>query len=157
MRTACVYAGISRDQYIYFIQIHPDFLEVKERCKELVFIRAMNTLNSNLDNISTVKWLLKNSHPNFNSKLKQEDIPVGSHKCVSAAQMQKAAETMAESKKAEAKEIADALRSIAKEVFGENDPEKVEEIVNNVTEEVKKLSGESSDTQSFPLQPSKEI
>lgn len=37
---ACVYAGITSDQWLYFVEKHPDFYRVKELISELPTLRA---------------------------------------------------------------------------------------------------------------------
>ena len=53
-----VLAGISRDQYYYFLKEHPEFSDIKERLETLMSIKAKQVVARDLDNINTAKWYL---------------------------------------------------------------------------------------------------
>lgn len=49
IQEACVYAGITIDQYKYFTGLHPDFSIVKTQCKQLPFLKARKKINDDMD------------------------------------------------------------------------------------------------------------
>lgn len=73
VKVACTYTGITRDQYLYFIQVHPDFKRVKGNCMDLPLLRAMDTVQSHLSNLVTARWYVGRRHPSFNPKLPPEE------------------------------------------------------------------------------------
>lgn len=59
---ACISAGISRDQYMYFCKIHPRFLTVKQRCKGVLSILAKQGLAGDIvhkEGFRTRQWYLE--------------------------------------------------------------------------------------------------
>lgn len=54
----CAYAGISIDQYKYFMEKHPDFSTVKALCNKLPDLKARKTIVDDLDDPETAKWYL---------------------------------------------------------------------------------------------------
>ena len=56
---ARAYAGISEEQLRYFKEKHPEFYQVKEACKELVFLKARQTVVKALDEPDNAKWFLE--------------------------------------------------------------------------------------------------
>lgn len=70
VKAACFYTNISIDQYKYFIAAHPSFSTIKDDLRELQFLRAMDTVNNNMDDPKTARWFLSRRHPDFSNKLK---------------------------------------------------------------------------------------
>jgi hypothetical protein len=57
---ACVYAGIKKHQLDYFIELHPDFSEIREALKELPTLKARQTVVSKLgENFNNAMQYLK--------------------------------------------------------------------------------------------------
>lgn len=69
---ACVEAGISEDQYYYFIDNHPDFSRVKEALQSLPNITAKKTLLKAIgsDPKFALKWLRNRQNDRFNTREK---------------------------------------------------------------------------------------
>lgn len=124
IKSAIIYAGISKDQWQYFIENHPDFYRVKEACEEVQMFKAMNTINANLEDIPTARWFMDRRHSKFAAKVRVEtDAPlqptinqnlnVGNVININSG------------------EIAGALKEIAREVFGAD-----EESARAITDEI---------------------
>lgn len=62
---ACVFAGISIAQYKYFVQIHPEFSTVKERCEIVTGMLAEsgNVELLNKKDGSQIRWFLERRKP----------------------------------------------------------------------------------------------
>lgn len=65
---ACVQAGITHQQYKYFCEVHPTFLEVKSRCKSFSSIIAKTGVMADLqikgkDGIRARQWFLEHDEP----------------------------------------------------------------------------------------------
>lgn len=73
--SACVYAGITRDQYKYFCKLNPDFMLVKSQCEEVPNIRWFATLNKG-DSEATARWWIERRDPRFSQKVKLETDPL---------------------------------------------------------------------------------
>jgi hypothetical protein len=69
---ARVYAGVTRGQYDYFIEIHPDFPDIKAACLQQPFLKAFETLEKDMQNPQTAKWYLEKRHPLFGNRVKVE-------------------------------------------------------------------------------------
>jgi len=69
---------ITKDQYYMFLQIHPSFADVKERCAEflggLAKRRLLRALGNPMDD-STFKWYLERTEPQTFGR--QEAMPAG--------------------------------------------------------------------------------
>lgn len=74
VKEARIYAGITRGQWNYFMEMHPDFSDVKEACQASQIIRAMNSVNLGIEKDPKLAFaLLSKRHPAFNSnRLKVE-------------------------------------------------------------------------------------
>lgn len=48
IKDACFYAGISKDQWQYFNEVHPDFSSVQEACESYQTFGAMDALNDSM-------------------------------------------------------------------------------------------------------------
>ena len=72
--TICQYAGISRAQWEYFNEIHPEFAGIAEVCRTHMRSRAMETIYSDLDNPKTAWKYLEKVDPRFKTKLTLADI-----------------------------------------------------------------------------------
>jgi hypothetical protein len=60
VKSACTLANITERQYKYFIELHPEFRDVKEYCESMLVIRAQKTLIDNLWRPEiALKWLEK--------------------------------------------------------------------------------------------------
>jgi hypothetical protein len=46
---AIVYAGISRHQYYYFLEHHPDFSYIKEACEKILVLKARQNVASKIE------------------------------------------------------------------------------------------------------------
>ncbi len=79
LETVFAYAGITRHQYEYFVEQHPDFKRVKEISEQVPFIRGMNAIMADMDNPQTAKWYLNKRHPDFNPRLRPKEDEA--HKC----------------------------------------------------------------------------
>ncbi|GEM_PF-5557747 len=58
IKTSCELAGISLDQYHYFLKLHPDFSYVKQRCKDFIGIRIHEALYKAIESgdLPTLRW-----------------------------------------------------------------------------------------------------
>ncbi len=74
VNTACLYAEISRAQWEYFNKIHPEFEAVIEMCEQYQLVRAMDTVNRNLNDPKMARWLLERRHPKFKTRLTLDDV-----------------------------------------------------------------------------------
>lgn len=74
IKTACQYAGISRAKWQYFNKVHPEFEAIVEMCEEAQIVRAMNTVNKNLDDPKTARWFLQHRHPKFKTRLTLDNV-----------------------------------------------------------------------------------
>lgn len=73
IKVACSYAGISRNQYYYFIEAHPHFSDVLDGLKDIQMIGFMNTINEQgKDDLQTARWYMDRRHPDFANKIKVE-------------------------------------------------------------------------------------
>ncbi len=53
---ACGYAGITIDQYKYFIEKYPECSAIKELCNSWPAMKARNTIISDLEQVETAQW-----------------------------------------------------------------------------------------------------
>lgn len=60
---ACDIAGISSDQYKYFVSQHPDFSTIKQACEQLQILKARETITKNLDHPRVAMWYLAKKLP----------------------------------------------------------------------------------------------
>lgn len=63
---ACISAGISRDQYMYFCKIHPTFSAVKARCKSVLSVLAKQGIAGDITHkqgFRTRQWYLEKRQP----------------------------------------------------------------------------------------------
>lgn len=63
---ACISAGISRDQYMYFCKIHPTFSAVKARCKSVLAVLAKQGIAGDITHAQgfrTRQWYLEKRQP----------------------------------------------------------------------------------------------
>lgn len=65
IKQSCIYAGISIDQYKYFLEIHPGFSTVKEICEELskMLIEAGLTQQVQKANPAVLMWAAERRIP----------------------------------------------------------------------------------------------
>lgn len=78
-KAARFYAGITDNQWKYFLHIHPDFSAIKADLEEVQMFKAMNTINASLEDPKTARWFLDRRHPKFASKVRVEtDEPLQS-------------------------------------------------------------------------------
>ena len=56
---ACSYAGIRIENLRYFKEMHPEFLQVKEACKQIPCLKARQTIVQALGNADDAKWYLE--------------------------------------------------------------------------------------------------
>jgi len=74
---ACIYAGITVDQYKYFLEKHKDFSAVKEACKNLPVLKARKTAIDKLsDSYSNAIDYLERKRPDEFSKTKKVQVEV---------------------------------------------------------------------------------
>lgn len=60
VQEACVLAGITKAQWEYFNNEHPDFSDVVAACRELPVLKARSNVVSNLDkDLTTARWYLE--------------------------------------------------------------------------------------------------
>ena len=50
IKQACIFTGISKDQYYYFTEVHPNFSYVKEACEEVGKMMAETNIHHFLQN-----------------------------------------------------------------------------------------------------------
>lgn len=65
---ACISAGISREQYIYFCRVHPLFSTVKVRCKSVVAILAKQGIVGDVthaEGYRSRQWYLEKRQPHL--------------------------------------------------------------------------------------------
>jgi hypothetical protein len=74
IKTACALARVSRAQWQYFNKVHPEFMALVEIAEDWQTVRAIDTVNANLDDLPTARWLLEKRHPKFKTKLTLSDI-----------------------------------------------------------------------------------
>ena len=74
IKTVCAYARVSKAQWQYFNELHPEFAAIVERCRDSQIIRAMDTVNRNLDDPKMARWYLERRHPSFKTKLTLSDV-----------------------------------------------------------------------------------
>lgn len=127
--TACVYAGVSRSQWQYFMKLHPEFTAIIEMCRQHQIVRATDTIIANLDDPQIAKWYLERTHPRFKTKLTLEDIQ--------GQQLPSMSTNLGAYENGDVKEIAKKLIQTAETMLNESGMKK-EEI----------LSGEISTTES---------
>lgn len=72
--TVCAYAHVSRSMWQYFNKKHPEFEGIIEMCKNSQIVQAMETINKNLDDPKTARWLLEHKHPDFKTKFTLSDL-----------------------------------------------------------------------------------
>ncbi len=59
---ASIAAGVSEAQVDYFVQVHPDFSGIIERCRQVSSLKAKQTMVQALDSdLTTVRWFLENT------------------------------------------------------------------------------------------------
>lgn len=75
VETAKFYAGVSKRQYQYFNELHPDFCSLIQEIKaQPVYIKAMNSVVGGLDSDPKLAMVfLRSHHPEFRSRKKGED------------------------------------------------------------------------------------
>lgn len=129
VKGARYYAGISEGQWKYFLEIHPEFSTIKQGLEEVQMFKAMNTINENLQDPKTARWFLDRRHPKFASKVRVEteeplqpttinnNVAIGTINNINA------------------REIADAIKEVAREVFGTSEDD-TNAILNEVMEGV---------------------
>ena len=107
VRDALFYAGITRHQWEYFIEVHPDFSEIKEACEAQPTFTAMKSVNSAMvkDGNLAFKYLSK-IHPKFNAP------------AVEAPALSSPTVNIAIGANIDAGFISSTIRDIAREVFG---------------------------------------
>jgi len=124
---AWVYAEITKGQWQYFNEIHPEFSAIKDACEDVAegkqMIRFMNTLNEEgVKDLATVRWFLERRHPRFAQKAR---VPDGTE----VLQPQINNVNIATGIQIDTKEIIKALKEAAREVFGTD--EGVDELIAN--------------------------
>lgn len=71
IKAACVYAGITRRQYDYFVDMHPEFCLIKEGLEEVQMIGFMDLINTEgKKDLPTARWYLDRRHPKFAAKVR---------------------------------------------------------------------------------------
>lgn len=73
---ACVYTGISREQYYYFAELHPDFYYIKELCEEYVPMRSLENIYKEITekgNIPLSQWMLAQRDKRFGKTSNPDD------------------------------------------------------------------------------------
>lgn len=81
-------AGISIDQLNYFKEKHPNFYQIKLRCKEIPTLRARGTVINSLDNPDhAFKYLEKKRKKEFGNAL---DLTTGGEKITALTEIQTA-------------------------------------------------------------------
>ena len=71
---ACVYAGISHDQYKYFCRAHKNFYTIKAICKSLPILRARQTIVMNLHDAKNAMWYLERKNPEEFGRAQKIDL-----------------------------------------------------------------------------------
>ena len=74
IKTACALARVSRAQWQYFNKMHPEFMALVEIAEDWQTVRAIDTVNANLDDPAMARWILEKRHPKFKTKLTLSDI-----------------------------------------------------------------------------------
>lgn len=72
--TACFYAGISRDQWQYFNNLHPQFSSIIEQIEaQPQYLTAMNTITEGLaTDPKLAMTFMRSRHPKFKTEVKVE-------------------------------------------------------------------------------------
>lgn len=75
IKEACLLAGISIDQYRYFIELHPEFSPIIEACRQVPVLIARKTIVDNLHkDPATARWYLQKKAPGeFGSKVEERN------------------------------------------------------------------------------------
>ena len=64
IKEACFSAGISADQYKYFVEKHPEFSTIIEACRQMPILRARKNIVDSLETDSKVAmWYLARKRP----------------------------------------------------------------------------------------------
>lgn len=65
IKTACVFAGISIEQWKYFNETHPDFFHIKARISAIMEIKAGFAINKAIESkhFPTIRWWLTRQTP----------------------------------------------------------------------------------------------
>lgn len=73
IKEACLLAGISIDQYKYFLELHPEFSPIIEACRQVPVLIARKTIVDNLHkDPATARWYLQKKAPGeFGSKVEE--------------------------------------------------------------------------------------
>lgn len=72
VKQACIYAGISRGQWEYFNEIHPEFSGVREAAEEVPTLIAINTIVGGLKDPENARFWLKARDKRFKPGIKVE-------------------------------------------------------------------------------------
>lgn len=67
---ACAFADIGRNAFYEFLKKHPEFQDRKEALKQKPILKALHTIDKNLDDPNTAKWLLEKRCKDFANTLK---------------------------------------------------------------------------------------
>lgn len=78
VETSCFYAGISRDQWRYFNEVHPEFSPLISQIEtHALYIKAMNSVAAALDlDPHLAMSFLKSRHPKFKREKERVESPV---------------------------------------------------------------------------------
>lgn len=61
---ARIYAGITKKQWFYFLDKHPEFCDIMEACQEYPNLKARTKINKELDdNLANAQWWLTKKKP----------------------------------------------------------------------------------------------
>jgi hypothetical protein len=106
VKDACVYAVITRGQWQYFNEVHPEFSVVQEACESAQNFAFMNTINANKDDPNMARWFMEKTHPKFNPKKADSGVLQPSVQIAVGGDLNINAGT-----------ISTAIREIAREIF----------------------------------------
>ncbi len=134
IKSAIVYTGISRRQWDYFNDEHPDFCRIKEACEEVQMFKAMNTINANLDDPAMARWYMDRRHPKFATKVRVDTEAPSQPTINSNADIGSMVNLNSE-------EIAAALRELAQAITDDEKEARslVDEVMQDMAKEVKNV------------------
>jgi len=78
IKQACIFAGISTDQYKYFVQVHPEFSTIKHYCQTFTEIAVLTNLFKIVrdgKDAKTLMWYAERVMPKEYGKLGKRCCP----------------------------------------------------------------------------------
>lgn len=74
---ACAYADISPRALYYYQERNPEFLQKKEKWKQLLILRARQTVVNDLDDPKSARWYLGNKGKDFQKDPTSVNVNIG--------------------------------------------------------------------------------